>query len=45
MDQAASLRELFESNGIEFTNRSRSLGEVFLITSGKGGVGKKYDSD
>ena len=40
MDQAASLRELFESNGIEFTNRSRSLGEVFLITSGKGGVGK-----
>lgn len=40
MDQAASLRELFGSNGIEFTNSTRSLGEVFLITSGKGGVGK-----
>ena len=40
MDQAASLRELFESNGIELTNSTRSLGEVFLITSGKGGVGK-----
>ena len=40
MDQAASLRELFEGNSIEFTNSTRSLGEVFLITSGKGGVGK-----
>ncbi len=40
MDQAVTLREIFEGNGIEITETTQSTGEVFLITSGKGGVGK-----
>lgn len=40
MDQAATLRKMFNGNGTEITNTTQSSGEVFLITSGKGGVGK-----
>lgn len=40
MDQAATLREISEGNRINFTNTTQSSGKVFLITSGKGGVGK-----
>ena len=40
MDQATTLREMFEGNRTEITNTTQSAGEVFLITSGKGGVGK-----
>lgn len=40
MDQAEALREISEGNRINFTNTTQSSGKVFLITSGKGGVGK-----
>lgn len=40
MDQATTLREILKGKRIEITDTAQSSGNVFLITSGKGGVGK-----
>ncbi len=40
MDQAATLREIFEGNRMEVPSPLQSTAEVYLVTSGKGGVGK-----
>jgi len=40
MDQATTLREMFNDDRTRITNTAQSSGKAFLITSGKGGVGK-----